>query len=178
MSSSFWIESQEDTCGSQPSSVTSRPHCLPSAQCNEFSLNIKLQLWQWSKSSWGSHICCYLKFPEEFLTVVSRAFPVDHAHGSGAQCVCRGFSRAIATQLPVLMLATLQSKVCSSSLLKEDGKSSQWFIPIFLAFSVSKLTQHRQVDGRSPSSEQMFISGALCDLAVEKEIMRGELKTR
>lgn len=71
VSSSFWMGSQEDTCGSQPSSVTSRPHCLPNAQCNEFSLNIKLQIWQCSTSSLGSHICCNVNFPEEFLIVVS-----------------------------------------------------------------------------------------------------------
>lgn len=173
MSSSFWIESQEDTCGSQPSSVTSRPHCLPNAQCNEFSLNIKLQLWPWSKSSWGSYICCNLKFPKEFLIVVSPAFSVDHAHGNGAQCLCRGLSL-----LPVLMSSTQQSKICGSLPLKEAGKPSQWFIPIFLAFSVSKFTQRGQVDGGFPSSEQMFTTGQLCDLAVEKEIMRGELKIR
>lgn len=91
VSSSFWIESQEDTCGSQPSSVTSRPHCLPNAQCNEFSLNIKLQLWQCSTSSLGSHICCNVNFPEEFLIVVSTVCPIDCAHHSGAQYIQRWF---------------------------------------------------------------------------------------
>ena len=85
VNSSFLVGSQEDTCGSQPSSVTSRPHCLPSALCNEFSLNIKLQCWQCSKSSLGSHICCNLNFPEEFLIMVSIALPIDHAHRRRAQ---------------------------------------------------------------------------------------------
>lgn len=91
VSSSFCMGSQEDTCGSQPSSVTSRPHSLTHEQCNEFRLNIKLQLLAMKKSSLGSCICSNLSFPEEFLTAVSTAFPVDHAHHSGAGVSREGF---------------------------------------------------------------------------------------